>query len=161
MRKVISVSPTCGYCEQLVIGPQGHIYPCHLLEGAIGHIDDMPLQQFLPRLRVLAKRHQVGYLKTCNSCDLRNACGGTCQIVNESLKGSKFIPICSSQDRAEKLRNLIHWQSQYSAPNRCSRTNSKPTGTMEHRQLTGKETGTADKRNNSALAVMMAGQTLD
>jgi radical SAM protein with 4Fe4S-binding SPASM domain len=108
-RKVISVSPGCGYCEQLVVGPEGNIYPCHLLEGVIGHVDDMPLKRFFPRLRALAKRHQVGYMETCKTCDLRKLCGGTCRIVNEALTGSRFRPDCSKQDRAQKLRNLAHW----------------------------------------------------
>jgi radical SAM protein with 4Fe4S-binding SPASM domain len=108
-RKIIHESPSCGYCEQLVVGPDGHIYPCHLLEGIIGHIDDMPIQQFFPRIRALAKRHQVGYMETCKDCNLRKACGGTCRIVNKKLAGSKFTPTCSKKDQVDKLRNLVYW----------------------------------------------------
>ncbi len=108
-RKIIYESLSCGYCEQLVVAPDGHIYPCHLLEGVIGHIDDMPIQQFFPRIRALAKRHQVGYMETCKACDLRKACGGTCRIVNQKVTGSKFKPVCSKQDQAQKLRNLVFW----------------------------------------------------
>lgn len=108
-RKVICETLSCGYCEQIVIGPDGNIYPCHLLEGTIGHIDKIAIQKLVPRLRTLSELHQVSYMETCKDCDLRKVCGGTCRIVNKKLTGSKLKPACSQEDRAEKLRNLIYW----------------------------------------------------
>lgn len=109
VRKVIAETPSCGYCEQLVVGPDGHIFPCHLLDGTIGHIDDQPLTQVFTKLKAISRRHQVGYMETCKTCDIRKACGGTCRVINKKVNGSTLKPICNTNDREQKLRNLAHW----------------------------------------------------
>lgn len=109
---VINECLSCGYCEQLVIGPDGNIYPCHLLEGAIGHVNDMPLHDFFFKIRDIAKQHQVENMEICKNCDLRKICGGTCRVINKKFNGSKLKPTCSSKEQSEKMRSLVYWASE-------------------------------------------------
>ena len=45
--KITRFAAGCGYFEQLVVGPWGHVYPCHLMDGAVAHIDDQPYDELL------------------------------------------------------------------------------------------------------------------
>jgi radical SAM protein with 4Fe4S-binding SPASM domain len=106
-RRITRKTTGCGYCEQLVIAPDGIVYPCHLLDGPLGHIDDRPVHEWHELLEETARAHRVEQVDGCNTCDLRNLCGGTCRVINERVTGSKFITTCSQRDRAARYRNLV------------------------------------------------------
>ncbi len=97
----------CGYCEQLVVASDGQVYPCHLLEGALGHIWDKPIRGWHTTLSETARLHRVDKLQTCSDCDLRNLCGGTCRVINHQETGSKLISTCSKEDRNARYQNLV------------------------------------------------------
>lgn len=106
-RRITRKTTNCGYCEQLVIAPDGGVYPCHLLHGVLGHIDDRPVRDWHRVLRETEERHLVHTISGCAECDLRNLCGGTCRVINEQTTGSKWITTCTSQQRAARYHNLV------------------------------------------------------
>jgi radical SAM protein with 4Fe4S-binding SPASM domain len=107
-RRITRKTKNCGYCEQLVVGPDGGVYPCHLLHGRLGHIDDRSVPEWHQILRQTAERHLVDTISGCATCDLRNLCGGTCRVVNEQTTGSKWVTTCTGSDREAKYRNLVY-----------------------------------------------------
>jgi radical SAM protein with 4Fe4S-binding SPASM domain len=96
----------CGYCEQLVVGDDGTIYPCHFLEGALGHVDDKPLAEWYSIIREQAALHQVHHVKGCSDCDIRNVCGGNCRIIDAKKTGSRLTTSCTKGDRARFFHKL-------------------------------------------------------
>jgi radical SAM protein with 4Fe4S-binding SPASM domain len=97
----------CGYAEQLVVAPDGLIYPCHLLSGALGHVDQMPLPDITNYLKRTAEAFSVKNRKGCSTCDLRNLCGGTCRVEDEKRTGSRLITTCTPEDKLRKKRFLV------------------------------------------------------
>jgi radical SAM protein with 4Fe4S-binding SPASM domain len=97
----------CGYAEQLVIAPDGMVYPCHLLSGALGHVDDMPIKDITRYLERTAEAFSVNHRKGCSTCDLRNLCGGTCRIQDERVTGSRLITTCTPEEKLRKKRFLV------------------------------------------------------
>jgi len=106
-RRIARKTTGCGYCEQLVVAPDGVVYPCHLLDGPLGHIDERPIGEWHAVLKETALNHQVDSVEGCMDCDLRNLCGGTCRVINEKTTGSEFVTTCSEADRAARYRNLV------------------------------------------------------
>lgn len=97
----------CGYAEQLVIAPDGVVYPCHLLSGALGHVDDLPLKDITRYLVKTAKAFSVDGRQGCGTCDLRNLCGGTCRVEDEKHTGSRFVTTCTPGEKLRKKRYLV------------------------------------------------------
>jgi radical SAM protein with 4Fe4S-binding SPASM domain len=97
----------CGYFEQFVVGPRGHVYPCHLLDHAIGHVDDRPVAEFTRLLYEMAGYLDVDHTEGCSACDIRYLCGGTCRVMNGQKTGSRLITTCTPEQRHRKYRNLI------------------------------------------------------
>jgi len=97
----------CGYAEQLVIAPDGLVYPCHLLSGALGHVNQMPLADITNYLKRTAEAFSVKNRKGCSTCDLRNLCGGTCRVEDEKHTGSRLITTCTPDDKLRKKRFLV------------------------------------------------------
>lgn len=99
-------NPGCGYAEQLVIASDGLVYPCHLLSGALGHVDDLPIAQITPYLARTAEAFSVDHRQGCGTCDLRNLCGGTCRVEDEKHTGSRLITTCTPEEKVRKKRFL-------------------------------------------------------
>ncbi|MGO7543273.1 radical SAM protein [Rhizobium ruizarguesonis] len=97
----------CGYAEQLVVAPNGLIYPCHLMSGALGHIDEMPLPDITDYLKRTVEAFSVRNRKGCGSCDLRNLCGGSCRVEDEKVTGSRLITTCTVEDKVRKKQFLV------------------------------------------------------
>jgi radical SAM protein with 4Fe4S-binding SPASM domain len=96
----------CGYAEQLVIAADGLVYPCHLLSGALGHVDQMPVAQITKYLERTAEAFSVDHRKGCGTCDLRHLCGGTCRVEDEKHTGSRLITTCTPDEKLRKKRFL-------------------------------------------------------
>jgi radical SAM protein with 4Fe4S-binding SPASM domain len=97
----------CGYAEQLVIAPDGLVYPCHLLSGALGHVDDLPVKEITRYLVRTAEAFSVDHRLGCGTCDLRNLCGGSCRVEDEKHTGSRLITTCTPEDKLRKKRFLV------------------------------------------------------
>lgn len=97
----------CGYAEQLVVAPNGLIYPCHLMSGALGHIDEMPLPDITDYLKRTVEAFSVRNRKGCGTCDMRNLCGGSCRVEDEKVTGSRLITTCTVEDKIRKKRFLV------------------------------------------------------
>lgn|GEM_PF-2784090 len=97
----------CGYCEQLVVGPEGHVYPCHLLDAAVCHIDDQPYPEIISTLRALSRQIDVDHVEGCDTCEIRYLCGGTCRVLDSRATGSRLITTCTSAEKAQKYSNLV------------------------------------------------------
>jgi radical SAM protein with 4Fe4S-binding SPASM domain len=97
----------CGYAEQLVVAPDGFVYPCHLMSGALGHVDDRPLKDITRYLVRTAEAFSVDHRQGCSTCDLRNLCGGTCRVDDEKRTGSRLITTCTPEDKLGKKRFLV------------------------------------------------------
>jgi radical SAM protein with 4Fe4S-binding SPASM domain len=97
----------CGYAEQLVIAPDGLVYPCHLLSGALGHVDQLPVSDITKYLARTAAAFNVNSRQGCSSCDLRNLCGGTCRVEDEKHTGSRLITTCTPEEKLRKKRFLV------------------------------------------------------
>jgi radical SAM protein with 4Fe4S-binding SPASM domain len=106
-RRITRKTTGCGYCEQLVVAPNGVVYPCHLLDGPLGLIDDRPLSAWHTTLRALALDHSVDRVEGCHSCYLRYLCGGTCRVINEKRTGSRLVTTCSEAERTARNRSLV------------------------------------------------------
>lgn len=94
----------CGYGGKFVVNPYGQVYPCHLEEKALGHIDDKSIKDWCSELRCHGSEHTVDKIETCVSCDLRRVCGGTCRIFNQRFTGDIKKTYCGESGR-EKLYN--------------------------------------------------------
>ncbi|MGH8930776.1 MAG: radical SAM protein [Egibacteraceae bacterium] len=99
-------NPSCGYAEQVVVGQDGSIHPCHLMDGALAHIDDGPYRDVLMRIAATAAQYDVDHTLGCNRCDIRYLCGGTCRVMNGKGTGNRRITTCTAEDKLGKLRNL-------------------------------------------------------
>jgi radical SAM protein with 4Fe4S-binding SPASM domain len=97
----------CGYAEQLVIAPDGLVYPCHLLSGALGHVDQMPVHEITRYLARTAAAFSVNNRRGCSSCDLRNLCGGSCRVEDEKHTGSRLVTTCTPDEKLRKKRFLV------------------------------------------------------
>jgi radical SAM protein with 4Fe4S-binding SPASM domain len=97
----------CGYFEQLVVGPDGTVYPCHLLDGRVGHIDESSMPELIAKLKNLAQLFSVDYTEGCNKCDIRYLCGGTCRVMNGKKTGSRLLTTCQPADKMRRYRNLV------------------------------------------------------
>ncbi len=98
----------CGYAEQLVIAPDGLVYPCHLLSGALGHVDDLPMNEITNYLMRTAEAFSVKNRVGCGTCDLRNLCGGSCRVEDEKHTMSRLITTCTDTDKLRKKRFLVN-----------------------------------------------------
>jgi radical SAM protein with 4Fe4S-binding SPASM domain len=106
----------CGYAEQLVVSHDGTVYPCHLLSGALGHIDDLPLRDITRYLSRTARAFSVDNRLGCSTCDLRNLCGGTCRVEDEKHTGSRLITTCTDDDKLRRKRFLVARYKPVGAP---------------------------------------------
>lgn len=110
--QITRVTKGCGYCEQLVVGPDGTVYPCHLLDAPMCHIDDYPVPVLIDILNRTAGKFDVDHVEGCNRCEIRYLCGGTCRVMDSHEKGSRLITTCDAQEKGRKLRNLTHTYAQ-------------------------------------------------
>jgi len=106
-RNVVQKIVGCGYAEQLVVAPNGVIYPCHLMSGALGHVDQMPMPDITDYLKRTSDAFSVKNRLGCGTCDLRNLCGGSCRVEDEKHTGSRLITTCSAEDKLRKKRFLV------------------------------------------------------
>jgi radical SAM protein with 4Fe4S-binding SPASM domain len=97
----------CGYAEQLVIAPDGLVYPCHLLSGALGHVDQLPVREITKYLARTAAAFSVANRQGCGTCDLRNLCGGSCRVEDEKHTGSRLVTTCTPEEKLRKKRFLV------------------------------------------------------
>lgn len=97
----------CGYAEQLVIAPDGLVYPCHLLSGALGHVDQLPIREITKYLTRTAEAFSVNHRVGCSTCDLRNLCGGSCRVEDEKHTGSRLVTTCTPEEKLRKKRFLV------------------------------------------------------
>ena len=97
----------CGYAEQLVVAPDGIVYPCHLMSGALGHVDDLPLKEITRYLVRTAEAFDVDHRLGCSTCDLRHLCGGSCRVEDEMHTMSRLITTCTPEDKLRKKRFLV------------------------------------------------------
>jgi len=111
--RILRKTSGCGYCEQLVVAPDGSVFPCHLLDKRITHIDAHPLRETLVLLAHMAERCNVSQVHGCSSCDLRHLCGGTCRVLNFEKLGSRFLTACTSADRNRKYGDLVELYSNH------------------------------------------------
>jgi radical SAM protein with 4Fe4S-binding SPASM domain len=107
-KNVVQKISGCGYAEQLVIAPNGLVYPCHLLSGALGHVDDLSVMEITRYLVRTAQAFGVDNRIGCGTCDLRNLCGGTCRVEDEKHTGSRLITTCTPEDKLRKKRFLVN-----------------------------------------------------
>lgn len=96
----------CGYAEQLVIAPDGLVYPCHLLSGALGHVDQLPVREITQYLARTAEAFSVNNRVGCSACDLRNLCGGSCRVEDEKHTGNRLVTTCTPEEKLRKKRFL-------------------------------------------------------
>lgn len=97
----------CGYAEQLVIAADGIVYPCHLLSGGLGHVDDLPIARITRYLERTAEAFSVDHRTGCGTCDLRHLCGGSCRVEDEKHTGSRLITTCTPDEKLRKKRFLV------------------------------------------------------
>jgi radical SAM protein with 4Fe4S-binding SPASM domain len=97
----------CGYAEQLVVAPNGLVYPCHLLSGVLGHVNELPMAQIQKYLAKTADAFSVQHRQGCSTCDLRHLCGGTCRVDDEKRTGSRLITTCGPEQKLRKKRFLV------------------------------------------------------
>jgi radical SAM protein with 4Fe4S-binding SPASM domain len=105
--KITRVTTGCGYCEQFVVGPNGIVYPCHLLDAPICSIDDHPLPYIIGLLKRATVKFDVDHIDGCNRCDIRYLCGGTCRVIDRQRTGSRLQTSCNTQEKDRKLRNIV------------------------------------------------------
>lgn len=105
--RVTTIKAGCGYGEQLVVGPDGYVYPCHLLDAKLGHIDDAPLPQIIARLMGVSEVFDVDHIEGCNTCDIRYLCGGKCRVIEGRKIGTRMVTTCTPLEKEFKLRNLV------------------------------------------------------
>jgi len=83
------------------------VYPCHLLSGALGHVDDLPMHDITEYLERTSEAFNVNHRQGCSTCDLRNLCGGTCRVEDEKHTGSRLITTCTPAEKLRKKRFLV------------------------------------------------------
>ena len=91
-----------------MIAPNGLVYPCHLLSGALGHVDDLPVKEITRYLVRTAEAFSVDHRNGCGTCDLRHLCGGSCRVEDEKHTGSRLITTCTPEDKLRKKRFLVN-----------------------------------------------------
>lgn len=96
----------CGYAEQIVVGPDGIIYPCHLLDSPICHIDERSLPDIAEILWGVGEAFSVDRVEGCSSCEIRYLCGGSCRVLAGRAKGSRLITTCTPEAKAQKYKNM-------------------------------------------------------
>ncbi|MFC9595408.1 radical SAM protein [Streptomyces sp. NPDC056944] len=106
-RNMVQKISGCGYAEQLVVAPDGLVYPCHLMSGALGHVDQLPLDEIIAYLGRTAAAFGVDNREGCRSCDLRNLCGGSCRVEDEKHTGSRLVTTCTPEEKMRKRRFLV------------------------------------------------------
>jgi radical SAM protein with 4Fe4S-binding SPASM domain len=105
--KVFRAQSGCGYAEQLVVGPDGTVYPCHLLDAPICHINDRPLPEIISVLRNIARRVDVDHVEGCDECDIRYLCGGTCRVLDSRKSGTRLKTTCTPEIKARKYQAFV------------------------------------------------------
>lgn len=106
-RTVIRRTSGCGYGGQIVVGPNGLVYPCHLLDAPICHIDDRPVTEITKRLTNVANAFDVDNTVGCKDCEIRFLCGGPCRVIAGRSKGSRYISTCNTVFKEKKIENLV------------------------------------------------------
>ncbi|AHI66611.1 radical SAM/SPASM domain-containing protein [Burkholderia thailandensis] len=106
----------CGYAEQIVVAHDGTVHPCHLLDGAVTHIDKQSIPDLIQLLQQTSHDYDVDHTVGCNRCDIRNLCGGTCRILNGKTTGNRRIANCTASDKLHRLHNLVETFSQTQTP---------------------------------------------
>lgn len=106
--KITRFAAGCGYFEQLVVGPWGHVYPCHLMDGAVAHIDDQPYAELLRILGDSRDLFSVDHIEGCKDCDIRYLCGGSCRVINGKENGTRLTTDCTPVEYHTKLSNMVH-----------------------------------------------------
>jgi radical SAM protein with 4Fe4S-binding SPASM domain len=96
----------CGYAEQIVVGPDGTIYPCHLLDAPVCHIDEYPLAEIVRILAGVSHHVSVDNVEGCRDCEIRYLCGGGCRVLAGLATGSRLLNTCTSELKLNKYRNL-------------------------------------------------------
>lgn len=104
--RITRVTTGCGYAEQLVVGPNGIVYPCHLLDGPVCHIDDHSLPEIIALLRGLNRQTDVDHVEGCRTCEIRYLCGGTCRVLASHATGSRLVTDCTPAKKAQKYQGL-------------------------------------------------------
>ncbi len=107
--RVTRAKSSCGYAEQLVVGPDGTVYPCHLLDAALCNVDDKPYEEIIKILERFTTLFEVDHIEGCKYCDIRYLCGGTCRVVNGTQNGSRFINTCNPAEKYRKMQNLVRY----------------------------------------------------
>ncbi|WP_404953011.1 radical SAM protein [Streptomyces sp. 147326] len=97
----------CGYGEQIVVAPDGSVHPCHLLDGAVCHLDDMALTDITRLLAGLARQVDVDHVEGCRTCEIRYLCGGSCRVLAGRATGSRLLTTCTPDKKRDKYRNLV------------------------------------------------------
>lgn len=97
----------CGYADQLVLGPDGTVYPCHLLDGRICHVDDMPLGDIVALVKGVAKQVDVDHVDGCSTCEIRYLCGGTCRVRDSKNTGSRLVTTCTAEKKHDFYVKLV------------------------------------------------------
>lgn len=108
----------CGYAEQIVVAPDGTVHPCHLLDGAITHIDDVSMDGLVGLLKHTSDEYDVEHTVGCRSCDIRHLCGGGCRILNGKTTGNRRVANCSAADKLHRLQNLVETFDETQVPQR-------------------------------------------
>lgn len=105
--KIIRTKGGCGYGEQLVIGPEGIVYPCHLLDAPVCHIDEHPVPEIISILKGLIRQVDVDHVEGCKTCEIRYLCGGNCRVLDSRKTGSRLLTTCTAEKKDLKYRNLV------------------------------------------------------
>lgn len=98
----------CGYAEQITVGPDGTVYPCHLLDAPVCHIDDHSMDQIARILTGVAKAFDVDHLEGCEHCEIRYLCGGGCRVLAGRANGTRFSNTCTAERKLQKYRNFAN-----------------------------------------------------
>lgn len=107
--RITRLARGCGYCEQLVIGPTGIVYPCHLLDAPIAHVNEKPLPDIIEIMSKMIRLVDVDNVQGCNTCDIRYLCGGTCRVIDSKTTGSRLVTTCTPQEKERRLSNLVEF----------------------------------------------------
>ena len=107
--RITRMAKGCGYGEQLVIGPDGTVYPCHLLDAPICHVNEMSVPSVIDLVQSMTKLVDVDHVTGCNTCDIRYLCGGTCRVMDSRTTGSRFVTTCTPVDKQRRLGKLVEF----------------------------------------------------
>ena len=116
--RIARSTKTCGYAEQVVIAPDGGVHPCHLLDGAITHIDKQSMPELMGILKQNSLAYNVDHTVGCNRCDIRNLCGGSCRVNNGKYTGNRRVTNCTATEKLSRLHNLVQTFSESPVPDR-------------------------------------------